>query len=109
MAQSLAYDSLIAPQHGSRHAGGSYELCEGLEHLSDESFARPISHGDGAPGTAHSKQLAGHERRPWGKHDPDQAGYDVEAGIFKWERFGVAFPETSVETFRIGARLRTMH
>jgi hypothetical protein len=43
------------------------------------------------------------------EHRSDQTGYDVEAGIFKRERFGVTFPETSVETFRFGARLCTLH
>jgi hypothetical protein len=71
--------------------------------------SRPISHGDGASGTAHSQQFAGHEFRPRGKHRSEQASYDVEAGILKWECFGVAFPETGIETFCFGARLRTLH
>jgi hypothetical protein len=74
--------------------------------LSNEPFSRPISHGDRASGTAHSQQLARHEIRPWSKHCSDQAGYDVEAGVFKRELFGIAFHETSVETFRLGTRLR---
>ena len=80
---------------------GAMNFGEGFEHLSDESFARPISHGDGSSGTAHSQQFAGDEFRPRGKHRSDQAGYDVEAAIFKRESFGVAFNETGIETFRV--------
>jgi hypothetical protein len=63
-------------------------LDEGFEHLSHESFARPISHGDSVSGTADSQQLACHEFWPRSKHNSDEAGYDVEAGVFKRERFG---------------------
>src|SRR5262249_20865042 len=55
VAQPLAHDSFISPQHRSRHIRGSDELGEDFEHLPDESFARPISHGDSPSGTAHSQ------------------------------------------------------
>jgi hypothetical protein len=40
---------------------------------------------------------------------PDQADYDIETGIFKRKRLGVTFNETSLESFRIGTGLRTLH
>src|SRR5438874_2861574 len=100
-AQPLPHHCFIAPQHRSRHVRGSDELCEGFEHLSHESFARPISHSDGPSGTTHSQHLAGHELWPRGKHRSDQTNYDVEAAVFKRELFGIAFHETSVEAFRL--------
>src|SRR3954471_9608996 len=66
---------LVAPQHRSGHARGSDELGEGCELLSDESLARPISHGHPAPRTAHPQQLAGDEFRPGSEHSSDQTGY----------------------------------
>jgi len=53
--------------------------------------------------------LAGHEFRPRSKHGSDQAGYDIEAGVFKRESFSVAFHETSVQAFSLGTRLRALY
>jgi hypothetical protein len=74
---------LVDPQHRSGHARGSDELAEGFEHLSDESLARPISHGIVLPPWTAHPQLAGDEFRPGSEHSSDQTGYDIEAGLFK--------------------------
>src|SRR5437762_13628552 len=105
MAQPLPHHCFIAPQHRSWHPRGSDELGEGFEHLSYESFAGPIPHRNRTSRTAHSQQLARHDVRSRSEHGSDQTRDDVEAGVFKWERFGIAFYESSVQSLRLGTRL----
>ena len=61
---------------------GAMNLAKVLNICPMNPSGRPISHGDGASGTAHAQQFASYEFRPRGKHGTHQADHDVEAGIF---------------------------
>src|SRR5215475_10577913 len=108
MTEPLTHRSLISPQYRRRHPRRRNELSDGLEHLANESFRCPISHGDRSAGAAHTQQLPGYQLRPWSEHSSEQAGYDIEAGIFEGKVFRVAFHKTCMKIFCFGSRLRSL-
>src|SRR5215831_5973083 len=72
---------------------GAMNLAKVLNICPTNPSARPISHGDCAPGTAHSQQLASHQFWPRSKHSSDQTRDNIKAGVLKRESFGIAFHE----------------
>src|SRR5439155_21911879 len=75
-AQVLANRRFVSRKERRTDSGRRRNMpaCYG-KHLADESFARPIGHGDRASGTAHAQEFRRDEFRTRREHGAEVAGY----------------------------------
>jgi hypothetical protein len=76
--------------------------AEGLEHLADEAFGRPVRQPDAAAGAAHARHLDGRLRVVGGEHHPEGRQHGIEARIGERQGFDIGDLEAHVQA--LGAR-----
>ena len=74
-----------------------------LEHLADEAFGSPVSHGDQATGAAHAFEFRSDYFGAGGEHGSKHGKHYVEVGGGVGKIFGVSLSEFDFQVLRFGA------